>query len=156
MIPTKDNCCVPLVKTKEVRPLVCPFVDISLKKKWIAAFKRDEEPEFCVTNSTVICSEHFVGTDYTTGDLQGSATRPSRSGKTLRPLKKNAVFSFRPLSQCRQEPAVCINLSTTPLPKYGPPMYKEWLEDELKIYLANQAVNQSSRAKITIFCHMKI
>ena len=155
VIPSHDHCCVPFCQNRRNKTPLLSFhmfpKDISLKKKWIAAIKRDEGPEFCVTNITVICSEHFVETDYAIGNRQGSTTRPSRSRKTLRRLKKNAVstvFSFRPLPQCRREPTVCVYLDTTLLPRYGPPTYTQWLKGELKAtedLLATRLAKESSK-----------
>jgi len=52
----------------------------------------------------------------------------------LKRLKRNALptmFSFCPLPQYRPEPTVRI-FESKPLPKCGPPTYKQWLGNELQ------------------------
>ena len=110
--------------------------DVLVKKKWIVAIKRDEGPEFRVTKLTVVCSDHFVDSDYATGKRQGGTSGPSRSSKTLRRLRKNAVlsvFTFRPVPKCRRKPTVHVDEVTSNSPLYGPPTYQTWLEEELHI-----------------------
>ena len=110
--------------------------DVSVKKKRIFAIKRDEGPEFRVTKSTIVCSDHFVDSDYATGKCQGSTSGPSRSSKTLKRLRKNAVlsvFTFRSVPRCRRKPIEHINEVTSNSPLYGPPTYQTWLEEELHI-----------------------
>ena len=139
-MPSNDHCCVPFCVARQSKTPNLSFhtfpKDTLLKKKWIIAVKRDEGPEFHVTKSTVVCSDHFVTSDYATGKCQGSTSGPSRSGKTLRHLKKDAVpsvFSFHPLPKCRLRPTLRDNEVATNLPVYGPPTYQTWLEDQLHI-----------------------
>ena len=142
-MPSNDHCCVPFCTNRRSKTLNLSFhtfpKDVLVKKKWIVAIKWDEGPEFCVTKSTVVCSDNFIDSDYATGKRQGSTSGPSRSSKTLKRLRKNAVpsvFSFRPLHKCRRKPTLRgneVSQVTTNSPLYGPPTYQTWLEGELRI-----------------------
>ncbi|CAN7948855.1 unnamed protein product [Ixodes hexagonus] len=82
--------------------------DAEIKKKWIAAIKRDEGPLFQVSKSTKVCSLHFLETDFWTNVasdhrlLQGSAV-PS-------------VFPFRKTKPSRKPPCQR-TVSTSPARK---------------------------------------
>ena len=92
------------------------------EKKWIVAIKWDEGPaEFHVTKSTVVCSDHFITSHYANGKRQGITSGPSRSGKTLRRLRKDAVLFLSIIRKCRRKPTLCDNEVATNLPVYGPP-----------------------------------
>ena len=64
-----SHCCVPMCTMRGYRDngekiLFYTFpCDELLKKKWIHAIRRDEGPNFKVTKSTVVCSNHFREND---------------------------------------------------------------------------------------------
>ena len=82
--------------------------EVLVKKKWIITIKWNEGPEFCVTKSTVVCSDHFMDSDYATGKRQGSTRGPLQSGKMLKCLREEccAVCVFCPLHKCRRKPTL--------------------------------------------------
>lgn len=64
-----SHCCVPMCTTRGYRDngekisfYTFPCDEL-LKKKWIHAIRRDEGPNFKVTKSTVVCSNHFREND---------------------------------------------------------------------------------------------
>ena len=64
-----SHCRVPMSTTRgyqdngEKISLYTFFCDKLLKKKWIHTIRRDEGPNFKVTKSTVVCSNHFTEND---------------------------------------------------------------------------------------------
>ena len=75
-MPSNDHCCIPFCTNGQSKTLNLSFhtfpKDVLVKKKWIVTIKQYEGPEFCVTKSTVVCSDHFMDLDYATGKHQGS------------------------------------------------------------------------------------
>lgn len=70
--------------------------DPVMRKKWIAAIKRDEGPLFTVSRSTKVCSHHFLETDFVANVASGR-----------RYLHESCVpsqFSFRPKKPLRKSP----------------------------------------------------
>ncbi|XP_065888497.1 THAP domain-containing protein 2-like [Dysidea avara] len=140
-MPTHDHCCVPQCtnrrnKNPELSYHTFPKT-AELKKKWIMAIQRDEGPTFKVTNNTVVCSAHFVPSDYTVGQRQGRLAEGLASSfnttKRLKRLKNGAVpslFSFRVVQA--KIPCRTLIRYTGPLPVYGPPTYTQHLEEALK------------------------
>ncbi|KAL1481045.1 hypothetical protein MTO96_050519 [Rhipicephalus appendiculatus] len=64
-------CCVPLCKQYGyLDSCGCKVSfhrfpnDPEMRKKWLVAIKREEGPLFRVSNTTKVCSNHFVETDY--------------------------------------------------------------------------------------------
>ena len=130
-MPSNDHCCIPFCTNRQSKALNLSFNTILkvvlVKKKWTVTIKRDEGPEFYVTKLTVVCSDHFVDSDYATGKRQGATSGPSWSSKTLKRLRKNAVlsvFTFHTVPKCRQKPTVHVDEVTSNSPLYGPPTYQ--------------------------------
>ena len=101
------------------------------------AIQRDEGPTFKVTNNTVVCSAHFVPSDYAVGQCQGGLAEGLAEGlassfnttKRLKQLKNGAVpslFSFRVVQA--KIPRRTLIRYTSPLSVYGPPTYTQHLE----------------------------
>ncbi|XP_062324513.1 THAP domain-containing protein 6-like [Osmerus eperlanus] len=72
------HCSVPLCKSNKQRQPYLSFhgfpTELSLRKKWIKAVRRDEGPNFKIKQgSTFVCSRHFSESDYT--NATGSASR---------------------------------------------------------------------------------
>lgn len=64
------HCSVPLCKSNKQRQPYLSFhwfpTELSLRKKWIKAVRRDEGPNFKIKQgSTFVCSQHFSESDYT-------------------------------------------------------------------------------------------
>uniref|UniRef100_A0A0K8RLC7 THAP-type domain-containing protein n=1 Tax=Ixodes ricinus TaxID=34613 RepID=A0A0K8RLC7_IXORI len=70
--------------------------DAEIKKKWIAAIKRDEGPLFQVSKSTKVCSFHFLHTDFFTNVASGH--------RLLRESAVPSVFPFRKTKPPRKPP----------------------------------------------------
>uniref|UniRef100_L7M2E7 Putative tick transposon n=1 Tax=Rhipicephalus pulchellus TaxID=72859 RepID=L7M2E7_RHIPC len=65
------DCCVPLCTQRGCRDNAGNKVsfhsfprDPVLRKKWLVAIKRDEEPSFTITKSKKVCSKHFEACDF--------------------------------------------------------------------------------------------
>jgi len=73
-MPADDHCCVPDCNNRWNRNPELSFHTFpknkEQKRRWILAIKRDEGPAFKVTNSTVVCSAHFLPSDYAVGQRQ--------------------------------------------------------------------------------------
>ncbi|CAN7987227.1 unnamed protein product [Ixodes pacificus] len=70
--------------------------DVAMKKRWIAAIKRDEGPFFSVSKATKVCSEHFVSADFWNGVASGR--------QLLRDTAVPSVFAFRKVTPSRKAP----------------------------------------------------
>ncbi|CAN8032360.1 unnamed protein product [Ixodes persulcatus] len=97
------HCCVPLCKrygyTSESGRKVSYHrfpTDVALKKRWIAAIKRDEGPFFSVSKATKVCSEHFVTADFWNGVASGR--------QLLRDTAVPSVFAFQKVAPSRKAP----------------------------------------------------
>ncbi|KAL1416270.1 hypothetical protein MTO96_028103 [Rhipicephalus appendiculatus] len=71
-------CCVPLCKQYGyLDSCGCKVSfhrfpnDPEMRKKWLVAIKREEGPLFRVSNTTKVCSNHFVETDYLSNVANG-------------------------------------------------------------------------------------
>ena len=73
-MPSNDHYCILFCTNRQSKTLNLSFhmflKDVLVKKKWIVTIKQDEGPVFCVTKSTVTCSDHFMDSDYATGKHQ--------------------------------------------------------------------------------------
>ncbi|CAN7977461.1 unnamed protein product [Ixodes persulcatus] len=97
------HCCVPLCKrygyTSESGRKVSYHrfpTDVALKKRWIAAIKRDEGPFFSVSKATKVCSEHFVTADFWNGVASGR--------QLLRDRAVPSLFAFQKVAPTRKAP----------------------------------------------------
>ncbi|CAN7985920.1 unnamed protein product [Ixodes hexagonus] len=97
------HCCVPLCKRygyanksgRKVSYHKFP-TDVAMKKRWIAAIKRDEGPFFSVSKATKVCSEHFVEADFWKGAASGR--------QLLRDTAVPSVFAFQKVKPSRKAP----------------------------------------------------
>ncbi|CAN7943942.1 unnamed protein product [Ixodes hexagonus] len=97
------HCCVPLCKRygyanksgRKVSYHKFP-TDVAMKKRWIAAIKRDEGPFFSVSKATKVCSEHFVEADFWKGAASGR--------QLLRVTAVPSVFAFQKVKPSRKAP----------------------------------------------------
>ena len=100
-MPGHDHCCVPACTNRKNK---CPGLsfhafpkDDQLRRRWIAAIKRDEGRFFAIGSDTRVCSAHFTAEDYF---AQCGPEVLSEGQDRRRPcLKRDAVpsiFSFRP------------------------------------------------------------
>ncbi|CAN7949879.1 unnamed protein product [Ixodes hexagonus] len=97
------HCCVPLCKRygyanksgRKVSYHKFP-TDVAMKKRWIAAIKRDEGPFFSVSKATKVCSEHFVEGDFWKGAASGR--------QLLRDTAVPSVFAFQKVKPSRKAP----------------------------------------------------
>ena len=71
-----------------------------MREKWVIAIRRDERPEFAVTGSTVVCSDHFVAGDFFPVPL----TVGERGIRRLKPGVIPSVFAFKPAKLPRVSP----------------------------------------------------
>ena len=75
-MPAHDHCCVPNCSNRRDKCPGLSFHGLSanegLRKRWLAAIKRDVGQHFRVTSSTVVCSTHFTAADFSTGARQRS------------------------------------------------------------------------------------
>lgn len=67
-----------------------------MKRRWIAAIKRDEGPQFQISKATKVCSKHFVESDFWTSVASGR--------RLLRDSAVPSVFSFRKSKPPRKPP----------------------------------------------------
>ena len=93
-MPAHDHCCVPNCSNRRDK---CPGLSFhglpaneGLRKRWLAAIKRDVGQHFRVTSSTVVCGAHFTAADFSTGARQGSGEIKLKT----RRLKGDAVSSM--------------------------------------------------------------
>lgn len=77
--------------------------DMQMKKRWIAAIKRDEGQYFTVSKATKVCSEHFVESDFWPSVACGR--------RLLRDTAVPSVFAFRKVKPQRKPP---LNRSVPP------------------------------------------
>lgn len=82
--------------------------DVGLKKKWIAAIKRDEGPLFRVSKATKVCSLHFLATDFCTNVASGHRLLLESAVPSIFPFTKTKP----PIKLPRQRAS-----STIPAPK---------------------------------------
>lgn len=70
-MPSGDHCCVPKSSSdgRSAKGILFHHFprDERLQRQWIIAVRRDVGPEFKTTDSTVVCSDHFVESDYVHG-----------------------------------------------------------------------------------------
>ena len=72
------------------------------KHRWILAIKWDEGPAFKVMNSTVVCSAHFLPSDYAVGQCQHRRTSGLYSIKKKHKwLNKDAIPSSFAFLLCK-------------------------------------------------------
>ncbi|XP_062619905.1 uncharacterized protein LOC134281457 [Saccostrea cucullata] len=66
-LSSASHCCVPLCNGDSRQDFTLSFhrfpKDATLRKKWIVKIRRDEGPDFQITDSTFVCSRHFDSTD---------------------------------------------------------------------------------------------
>ena len=68
-MPSHDHCCVPGCQNRRNKLPCVSFHAFPrtgpTRRSWIIAIKRDEGPKFKITESTVVCSEHFSPDNFT-------------------------------------------------------------------------------------------
>ena len=118
-MPSHDHCCVPLCTNRRNKSHGVSFHtfprDAELRKKWISAIKIDEGPDFAITQHTVVCSAHFLRSDYVSRAPPVTATAdvlPSpaaeRRERSYHFLSRDAVpssFAFKPACTRRPSPS---------------------------------------------------
>ena len=148
-MPSYDHCCVPLCtnrrdRRKDLSFHTFPPSDV-LKRRWIHAIRRDEGPTFQVSANTVVCSEHFLPSDYASRFSSHTDGEPD-SKRRYRRLSPGAVpsrFSFVPTSATPPRPSRQERLQMSAeraeemhrranLPRFGPMTEKESLRMDLK------------------------
>ena len=135
-MPTHDHCFTNR-RNKNPELSYHTFSKTAELKKWIMAIQQDEGPTFKVTNNTVVCSAHFVPSDYAVGQRQGRLAEGLASSfnttKRLKQLKNGAVPSLFLFGVVQAKiPRRTLIRYTGPLPVYGPPTYTQHLEEALK------------------------
>lgn len=145
-MPGHDHCCVPACTNRRNK---CPGLsfhafpkDDQLRRRWIAAIKRDEGRFFAIGSDTRVCSAHFTAEDYFA--QCGPEVLSEGQGRRRPCLKRDAVpsiFSFRPAVTTRPSPSKRRQdaleryeklASQAKLPKFGPLTELETLRLELK------------------------
>ena len=67
-MPSNDHCCVSRCSNGRRTSPTLYFHSFQLyierRKRWLVAIRRDEVPNCGMTSSTVVCSEHFLPTDF--------------------------------------------------------------------------------------------
>ncbi|KAK0136696.1 THAP domain-containing protein 2 [Merluccius polli] len=86
---SRCHCSVPLCQSNKQRQPYLSFhgfpTEVSLRKKWIKAVRRDEGPNFKIKQgSTFVCSRHFEESDYTTGSASRLALADVSNIKRLK------------------------------------------------------------------------
>ena len=66
--PTIDHCCVPRFSNgRRMSPSLSYHsfpLSSELRKRWLVALRRDEGANFRVSESTILCSDHFPSKDF--------------------------------------------------------------------------------------------
>ena len=102
VIGKRDYCCVPVCKARRDDGKMRAFHQFpcndmaELRKKWIINICRDVGQGFKITRETVVCSDHFLDSDYSGAvpprtDKERAAVRGQRH---LYRLKSHAVPRF--------------------------------------------------------------
>ena len=137
-MPSNNHCCVPLCTNRRKTSPLLAFHSFprseELRKRWIIAIRRDEGPTFQVTGNTLVCSAHFLPSDYydqykvkdNSDSVDGEPVRKRKVSRYLLPTAVPSVFAFqRPTGSARpspQERRECWEgrLQSTQAPVYGP------------------------------------
>ena len=106
-----DHCRVPLCTNRRDRCTNLSFHSFpheeSLGSRWLFAIRRDEGEHFKVSASAVVCSEHFLRSDYPPwtdlGEEEPERKRP-REKRRLRPGVVPSVFPFKQKPVVRPSP----------------------------------------------------
>ena len=95
-MPGHDHCCVPACTNRRNK---CPGLsfhafpkDDQLRRRWIAAIKRDKGRFFAIGSDTRVCSAHFTAEDYLA--QCGPEVLSEGQGRRRPCLKRNAVPSI--------------------------------------------------------------
>lgn len=149
-MPSHDHCCVPACTSRRDKQPHLSFHSFPKtepsRAQWIVAVKRDEGPYFRISNSTVVCSEHFTEDDFTL-----PASSPVGYGRARRRLKSGAVpsvFSFSAKRCKRVSPTERLStadarLALLSLPKFGPMTALESCDADLR--MAKSTVDELER-----------
>ena len=117
IMPSNNYCCVPLCTN---RRKTCPLLSFhsfprssELQKRWIIAIHRDEGPNFQIAANTVVCSAHFLPSDYydqfhvkeSSDSASGEPLCKRKASRFLLPTAVPSVFPFqRSMAPARPSP----------------------------------------------------
>ena len=147
-MPSHDHCCVPGCSNRREKRSDLSFhpfpAQEDRRKRCVVAVRRDEGEDFRITDSTVVCGEHFTLDSYHSPALAFTTQPGSRVSRRLKNDAVPTVFAFlkkpiysRPTPLQRSKDAQVRQderkrkLELAKLPRYGPLQEVDSLKKDL-------------------------